>query len=129
VADINGEAKPSMIVSEWMTDYERGPSMWAQMIRVRLKSGQDDAISRIAALLRTIEQVDSGLIRTSFMRDTKDPLSMTMLAVFESQEKARAREADPRRSDGLQQLQTLMRETLAGPPEFVDLDVLEEFST
>jgi quinol monooxygenase YgiN len=116
-----------MMVGDRMNDRGRRRTMWAQMIKARLKPGQEDAILRIASTLHGIEQAGSGLIRTTFMRDTKDPLAVIVVSVFESEETARAREADPRRSDGLQQLQTLMREALAEPPEFVELDVVEEF--
>ena len=50
------------------------------------------------------------------------------MVVFESEEKARAREADPRRREGLQAARALMAEIFDGPPDFVDLAVVEEFS-
>jgi len=50
-----------------------------------------------------------------------------MLVVFESEEKARARESDPRRQEGLQAVRAVMAEIFDGPPEFVDLAVVEEF--
>jgi hypothetical protein len=48
--------------------------------------------------------------------------------VFESEEKARAREQDPRRQEGLQAMQATMADILAGPPEFSDLTVAEEWT-
>jgi hypothetical protein len=48
--------------------------------------------------------------------------------VFESEEKARARERDPRRQEGLQAMQATMADTLAGPPEFTDLTVADEWT-
>jgi hypothetical protein len=48
------------------------------------------------------------------------------MVVFESEEKARAREQDPRRRDGLQAVNAAMTGVLDGPPEFVDLIVIEE---
>ena len=47
--------------------------------------------------MRTFEQPESGLLRTTVMQDQKDPARVFVLVVFESEEKARARETDPRR--------------------------------
>jgi len=46
--------------------------------------------------------------------------------MFESEEKARARENDPRRVEGLQVARETMAEIFAEPPVFVDLVVVEE---
>ena len=100
--------------------------MWAQLIKVRLKPGKDLAVA--AAQLRAAEQPDSGLVREMFMRDQKDPDQAYILAVFESEEKARAREQDPRRQEGLQAMQATMADILAGAPEFSDLTVTEEWA-
>jgi quinol monooxygenase YgiN len=62
------------------------------------------------------------------MREQKDPDQAYILAVFESEEKARAREQDPRRQEGLQAMQATMADILAGPPEFSDLTVAEEWT-
>jgi hypothetical protein len=51
-----------------------------------------------------------------------------MLAVFESEEKARAREQDPRRQEGLKAMQASMADILVGPPEFTDLTVADEWT-
>jgi len=61
------------------------------------------------------------------MKDQKDPGKVCMLVVFESEEKARAREHDPRRQEGLQKVRAMMAEIFDGAPEFVDLTVVEEF--
>ena len=50
-----------------------------------------------------------------FLRDQKDPDQAYILAVFESEEKARAREQDPRRQEGLKVMQASMADVLAGP--------------
>jgi hypothetical protein len=60
------------------------------------------------------------------MRDEKDPSQVYMLVVFESEEKARARENDQRRQEGLQAVRATMAEIFDGAPEFVDLTVVEE---
>jgi len=100
--------------------------MWAQIIKTRLKPGTDDRLGELLAQLRAVEQPDSGLIRTLAMRDQKDPAVLCLLVVFESEEKARAREQDPRRAEGLERARAIMGEVFDGPPEFVDLDVVEE---
>jgi hypothetical protein len=48
--------------------------------------------------------------------------------MFESEEKARAREADPRREAGLQAVRATLADILAGPPEFIDLTVAEQWT-
>jgi hypothetical protein len=48
--------------------------------------------------------------------------------VFESEEKAREREQDPRRQEQLQTVRAMMEDIYAGPPEFVDLTVAEEWT-
>jgi antibiotic biosynthesis monooxygenase (ABM) superfamily enzyme len=100
--------------------------MWVQLIKTRIKPGEDAALLGIHEQLRAIEQPDSGLLRTTVMRDQKDPEIVYTMVVFESEEKARAREQDPRRRDGLQAVNAAMTGVLDGPPEFVDLIVIEE---
>jgi hypothetical protein len=100
--------------------------MWAQLIKVRLKPGKDLAVA--AAHLRAAEQPGSGLVREIFLLDQKDPDQAYILAVFESEEKARAREQDPRRQEGLKAMQATMADILAGSPEFTDLTVADEWT-
>jgi quinol monooxygenase YgiN len=100
--------------------------MWAQLISMRVKDGTDEEVSALLAHLRGIEQPDSGWLRTTAMRDQADPTRVLLLAVFQSEESARARESDPRRADGLARLRVMMGEILAGPPEFTDLVVIED---
>jgi heme-degrading monooxygenase HmoA len=100
--------------------------MWAQLSSVRVKPGKGDVVGRAMEHLRTFEQPESGLLRTLVMHDQKDPAHMFVLVVFESQEKARAREADPRRQEGIQALRTSLAEVLEGAPEYTDLTVIAE---
>ena len=102
--------------------------MWAQIIKTRINPGKDVALAGIHEQLRAIEQLDSGLLRTTVMRDQNDPDVIYTMVVFESEEKARAREQDPRRREGLQAVNAAMTGLLDGPPEFVDLTVVEETS-
>ena len=63
--------------------------MWAQLIQMRLKPGEDTA--ELIEQIRAAEQPGSGLVRSLFMRDQADPSRILTLVVFESEEKARAR--------------------------------------
>jgi quinol monooxygenase YgiN len=100
--------------------------MWAQLIKTRLRPGMEGELARMFERLRAIEQPDSGLLRTTVMRDQNDPTWLYLLVVFENEEKARAREQDPRRRDALQAMNATMADMFDGPPEFVDLTVVEE---
>jgi hypothetical protein len=99
--------------------------MWAQLIKVQLTPGSD--LSALADVLKAAEQPGSGLVRELFMHDQNDPNSAHVLAVFESQEKAREREQDPRRAEGQRAIQELMAKVLTAPPEFTDLTVTEDW--
>jgi len=100
--------------------------MWAQLIKARLKPGKD--MGEVAAQLRAAEQPGSGLVRSMVMRDQKDPDQAYFLVVFESEEKARERERDPRRQEGLQAVRAAMADIFAGPLEFTDLAVDDEWT-
>ena len=100
--------------------------MWAQLIKMRLKPGSDTA--ELDNQIRAAEQPGSGLVRTLVMHDQKDPGLVYALVVFESEEKARAREQDPRRRDALQAARTMMADIFDGPPEFTDLRVANEWT-
>jgi len=102
--------------------------MWAQMITTRLRAGHEGDLPRLIEQLRAVEQPGSGLVRSTAMRDQKDPSKVYLLVVFESEEQARARENDPRRQDGLQAARATMAEIFDGAPEFLDLTVVEEFT-
>jgi quinol monooxygenase YgiN len=102
--------------------------MWAQLIKTRLRPGHEEGLKRLFEQLRAVEQPGSGLLRSTAMRDQKDPSQVYMLVVFESKEKARARENDRRRQEGLRAVRATMAEIFDGTPEFVDLTVVEETS-
>jgi quinol monooxygenase YgiN len=102
--------------------------MWAQLITTRLKPGSEEELPGLFEQLRAAEQPGSGLVRSMAMRDQSDPSRVYMLVVFESEEKARARENDPRREEGLQAARATMAEIFDGAPEFVDLTVVDEIS-
>ena len=100
--------------------------VWAQIIKSRLKPGKEEAVAGLLDQLRATEQRDSGLLRTTAMRDQDDPSIFYLMVVFENEEQARAREQDPRREEGLKAARATMAEILDGPPEFINLSVLED---
>jgi len=100
--------------------------MWAQVIQLRLKPDEDPA--EMTKLIRAAEQPGSGLIRTLVMRDQTEPTRLYTLVVFKSEERARAREQDPRRREALDAARSIMANILDGPPEFTDLVVVEEWA-
>jgi hypothetical protein len=100
--------------------------MWAQLIRTRLKPGK--GMAEVTEKIRAAEQPGSGLVRTLVMRDQDDPGWVYTLVVFESEERARAREQDPRRSQQLEAARSIMADIVDGPPEFTDLEVLDEWT-
>jgi hypothetical protein len=100
--------------------------MWAQLIKMRLKPGNDTA--ELDKQIRAAEQPGSGLVRTLVMHDQKDPSQVYALVVFDSEEKARAREQDPRRQEALQAARAMMADIFDGPPEFTDLTVADEWT-
>ncbi len=100
--------------------------MWAQLIKMRLKPANDTA--ELDKQLRAAEQPGSGLVRTLVMHDQKDPSQVYALVVFESEDKARAREQDPRRQEALEAARAMMADIFDGPPEFTDLRVTDEWT-
>jgi heme-degrading monooxygenase HmoA len=98
--------------------------MWAQVQRVSTDPEREAEVLEIFEQLRAIEQEDSGLLQTLVMRRQKDPSEVFVVVVFESEEKARAREEDPRRQEPLQRIRAALGDVVNGPPEFFDCDVL-----
>jgi len=100
--------------------------MWAQMIKTRVKTGSEADLAVLMDQLKAAEQADSGLIRSTTMRDQTDPDSIYIMVVFDREESARAREQDPRRESGLAAARETMARIFEGDPEFVDLNVVME---
>ncbi len=100
--------------------------MWAQLIEMQLKPGED--VMDVMAQIRDAEQSGSGLIRSIVLRDQANADRVLTLVVFESEEHARAREADPRRQEQLAPVRAAMDAVMAGPPSFTDLDVVAEWT-
>lgn len=100
--------------------------MWAQLQKVSSAPERQAELLAVFEQLQAIEQEESGLLRTMVMRSQADPSVVYTLVVFESEEKARAREQDPRRQAGLEHIRAALGDVLNGPPEFFDLDVMLE---
>jgi heme-degrading monooxygenase HmoA len=98
--------------------------MWAQLQRIRTQPEKEAELLDVLEQLKAVEQEDSGLLKTMALRSQSDPSLVFVLVVFDSEEKARAREQDPRRQPGLEGIRAAMGDVLDGPPEFFDLDVL-----
>lgn len=101
--------------------------MWAQLIKMRIKPGKEGELPTVHRQLQAIEQPGSGLLRSTAMQGQNDPSYAYTLVVFESEEKARAREQDPRRQQALDAVRAMMAEIFDGPPEFVDLTVVADY--
>jgi quinol monooxygenase YgiN len=100
--------------------------MWAQLMKMHMLPGKDNELDEVFEQLQATEQPDSGLLRTTVMRDQSNNGDVYTLIVFESEEKARAREQEPQRQEALRPLQARMAEIFDGPPEFIDLGVLRD---
>jgi len=100
--------------------------MWAQLIEMKLGDGQDP--SEMIRLIRAAEQPGSGLVHSYFMRDQADPQRVITLVMFESEQKARQRENDPRRTEQLASARSMMADLFEGPPSFTDLEVVEQWT-
>lgn len=98
--------------------------MWAQLQKASSRPEKEGELLHVFEQLQGIEQADSGLRRTMVMRSKADPTVVFVLVLFDSEEKARAREQDPRRQEGLQAIRASMGDILDAPPEFFDLDVV-----
>ena len=102
--------------------------MWAQIIKTRLKDGREGDYVQLMKHFQAAEKSNSGLLHSFAARDQKDPNSVYMIVVFESEEKARIRESDKERQADLEPARQLMSEIFEGAPEFLDLDVVAEMS-
>jgi quinol monooxygenase YgiN len=100
--------------------------MWAQLITAQLHPGKDSDLAASIELQEAAELPGSGLVRSIVMRDQNDPSRLLFLVVFENEEKARAREKSPERLEALKPIRAMMSQMFAGPPEFIDLAVVNE---
>src|SRR4051794_25762475 len=105
-----------------------GESIWTPIVKTHMKSGKDAELMMLSDQLKAIEQPGSGLVRSTTMRDQKDPSTVYMIVTFESEEKARIREHDERRQCGLQSVRETMAQIFDEAPEFIELEVIAEHS-
>ncbi|HVT64490.1 MAG TPA: antibiotic biosynthesis monooxygenase [Mycobacteriales bacterium] len=94
--------------------------------QARLKPGKEAEFAAIGEQLRAIEQPGSGLLRSTSARDQDDPRAVYLIVTFESEAAARAREADPRRQEGLGPIHAKMADIFEGAPEFTNLEVVSD---
>lgn len=101
--------------------------MWAQMLKTRMKPGQESTLQQlpqeIEARLRD-HGSGRGPKHVIAMQDQNNPDTYYTLIVFESEEKAREYEGSPE----AQEVQQRMMQVWAGPPEFIDLNVIHEIN-
>jgi len=102
--------------------------MWAQIIKTQLKAGRDGDYVDLMKHFQATEKPNSGLVHSYAARDQNDPNTVYMIVVFESEEKARIREADAERQASLEPARQIMGEIFESPPEFVNLEILAEHS-
>jgi heme-degrading monooxygenase HmoA len=100
--------------------------MWAQLQRLTSNPEKEEQLLEVIEQVKAIEQPDSGLQRTMVMRSQSDPSQVFVLVIFDSEEKARAREQDPRRQEGLGAIRAALGDAMDGAPEFFDLDVIRD---
>lgn len=99
--------------------------MWAQLIKSRIKPGREEELHRIQEEISArAREGDTGWLRSITLKNQRDPGEFYSLVIFESEEKARERERSPEQQEVVQRIQAFMD----GPPEFVDLNVVEEYS-
>lgn len=106
--------------------------MWAQLIRTQVRPDVDaaevaDRVRAVHKHVRAAEQPGSGLLRTLLMQDQSDPHRVYAIVILESEEKARAREQDPRRTEQLDAARSAMAGLYEGGPAFTDLTVIAEW--
>ena len=100
--------------------------MWAQIIKTQLKAGRDGDYVDLMKHFQATEKTNSGLVQSYAARDQNDPSTVYMIVVFESEEKARIREADPERQAALEPARQIMAEIFDGPVEFLNLDIVAQ---
>ena len=102
--------------------------MWAQIIKTKLKNGRDSDYVDLMKRFQASEKPNSGLLHSYAARDQADPSNVYMIVVFESEDKARIREADTERQASLEPARQIMAEIFEGPVEFLNLDIVAEHS-
>ena len=102
--------------------------MWAQLISMRLKPGKEGDLPRVYEQLRAAEQPGSGLLRTTTAIARPEGPEPHPPPSCSSRARRRRGPASrtPRARPALEGVRATMAEIFEGPPEFVDLEVLED---
>ncbi|HZU11757.1 MAG TPA: antibiotic biosynthesis monooxygenase [Chloroflexota bacterium] len=96
--------------------------MWAQMLKTRMKPGQEDTAQQLPQEMeeRFRNMGGGGPQRVVVMQDQHNPDEYYTLIFFESEEQARQFENGPQQ----QAIQQRMMQIWEGPPEYTDLNVV-----
>jgi heme-degrading monooxygenase HmoA len=107
-------------------DFRRS-TMWAQMIKTRVKPGQEEAVRQLPQKMQSrfgSFQAGRGPARVLVMQDENDSGAYITIVFFESEAKAREYEGSPEQKE----IQQRRMQVWDGPPEFTDLDVTYEMN-
>jgi quinol monooxygenase YgiN len=100
--------------------------MWAQLVKFRVAQDKVGALRALDG--EWAEKVGrapgSGWVKTVALQGASDPTEQYVLVMFESEAAARASEQTPNHLAFLEKVMA----TVAGPPEFWDLTVVNEMS-
>lgn len=95
--------------------------MWAQIVKTRMRQGVESEMDQVREQMRGRIEQRGGLVASYWMQNQNDPQEYYTLIVFESEEQARAGEAELEDDPLFQHARSLGD----GAPEFVDLNVVD----
>jgi hypothetical protein len=98
--------------------------MWAQLLKARVRP---ENVAKVRAVQQELESAitgDSPVIQAYAFQSQQDPEEYYNLIVFETEEKAREGERNPELQERIKRMQSLMD----GPPEYVNLKVVNVFN-
>lgn len=101
--------------------------MWAQMLKTRVKPGQESTAEGLPQEMDGRMQGASsagGPSRVLVFRDQNDRSAYITVIMFESEEQARRYEGSPEQAS----VRERMMQVWDGPPEFTDLELVHEFN-
>jgi len=99
--------------------------MWAQLIKARIKPGQEEQLRTTARNFEARCRAEGiGPTRVMIFQNQKDPAEQYHVAFFESEEQARQFERNPRQAE----MTGGFSDVYEGPPEYVDLTPFLELS-
>jgi heme-degrading monooxygenase HmoA len=103
--------------------YQRRFTMWAQIIKARMKPGAEEEMQKLMKEFEG-EGASTPFVRSITLQNQNDLGEYHTVVFFESQEAARSNENTPAQQDRVRRIQALYE----GPPEFLDCNVVNEFS-